>query len=116
MPLPNLPRQVNNNSFKGNTRLQSVFLCPRCFPPTAPLVVTCNPHLHPMDMSSQKAALCCRSGNWGVRACLVTQPCPTLCDPVDYGPPSSSVHRISQARILEWVVISFSRGSSRLRD
>ena len=33
----------------------------------------------------------------------VTQSCPTLCDPVDYSPPGSSIHGISQARILEWV-------------
>ena len=42
--------------------------------------------------------------------------CPTLCDPMDYSPPSSSVHGILQARILEWVAIPFSRGSSRPRD
>ena len=35
-----------------------------------------------------------------------------LCDPVDCSPPGSSVHGISQARILEWVVIPFSRGSN----
>ena len=39
-----------------------------------------------------------------------------LCDPVDCSPPGSSVHEILQARILEWVAISFSRGSSWLRD
>ena len=38
------------------------------------------------------------------------------CDPMDYSLPGSSVHEISQARTLEWVAISFSRGSSRLRD
>ena len=42
---------------------------------------------------------------------LVSQSCPILCDPVDYSPPGSSVHGVSQARILEWVAISFSRGS-----
>ena len=41
---------------------------------------------------------------------------PTLCDPMDCSPPASSVHGISQAVILEWVVISFSRGSSWGRD
>ena len=46
----------------------------------------------------------------------VTQSCPTLCNPVDCSPPGSSVHGILQARILEWVAISFSRGSSRPRD
>ena len=42
----------------------------------------------------------------------VAQSCPTLCDPVDCSPPGSSVHGILQARILEWVALSFSRGSS----
>ena len=37
------------------------------------------------------------------------------CDPVDCSPPGSSVHGIFQARILEWVAISFSRGSSKTR-
>ena len=41
-----------------------------------------------------------------------TQLCPTLCDPMDCSPRGSSVHRILQARILEGVAISFSRGSS----
>ena len=41
---------------------------------------------------------------------------PTLCDPVDCSPPGSSIHGILQARILEWVAISFSRGSSHPRD
>ena len=41
----------------------------------------------------------------------VTQSCPTLYDPVDCSLPGSSIHGISQARILEWVAISFSRGS-----
>ena len=43
---------------------------------------------------------------------LVTQSCPTLCDPMDYNPPGSSVRGILQAGILEWVAISFSRRSS----
>ena len=42
-------------------------------------------------------------------ACLVTQSCSTLCYPRDSSPPGSSVHGISQARILEWVVISSSK-------
>ena len=47
---------------------------------------------------------------------LVTQSCLTLCDPMDCSPVGSSVHGILQARILEWVAISFSRGSSEPRD
>ena len=46
----------------------------------------------------------------------VTQSCPTLCDPMDCSLPDSSLHGILQARVLEWVAISFSRGSSRPRD
>ena len=46
----------------------------------------------------------------------VAQSCPTLCDLMDCSPPGSSVHWIFQAWILEWVAISFSRGSSRPRD
>ena len=44
------------------------------------------------------------------------QLCPTLCYPIDGSPPGSSVPGILQARILEWVAVSFSRGSSRPRD
>ena len=40
----------------------------------------------------------------------------TLCDPMDWSPPGSSVHGIFQARMLEWVAISFSGRSSRPRD
>ena len=46
---------------------------------------------------------------------LVTQSSPTLCNPMDYSPPGSSIHGILQARILAWVAILFSRGSSRPR-
>ena len=51
-----------------------------------------------------------------VCACLVAQLCLTLCNPVDYSPPGFSVHGILQVRILEWIAISFSRGSSWLRE
>ena len=47
---------------------------------------------------------------------LVAQSCPTLCDPIECSLPGSSVHGILQARILEWVAILFSRGSSQPRD
>jgi len=47
---------------------------------------------------------------------LVAQSHPTLCNPMDCSPPGFSVHGILQARILEWVAISFSRGSSRPED
>ena len=59
--------------------------------------VTCSPHVD-------------------LHACSVTQSCPTLWDPMDCSPPGSSAYGISQARILEWVVISSPMGSSQCRD
>ena len=48
--------------------------------------------------------------------CFIAQTCPTLWDTMDCSPPGSSVHGIFQARILEQVAISYSRGSSQSRD
>ena len=45
--------------------------------------------------------------------CLVAKLCPILCDPKDCSPPGSFVNGVSQTRILEWVSISFARGSIR---
>ena len=47
---------------------------------------------------------------------LVSQPCLTLCNPMNCGPPSTFARGILQARILEWVAIPFSRRSSQTRD
>ena len=47
---------------------------------------------------------------------LVAQSCLTLCNPMDCSPPGSSVHGFLQERILEWVVISFSRGFSLTQE
>ena len=49
-------------------------------------------------------------------SCVWAQSCPTLCDPMDCSPQGSSAHGILQARILEWVAISCSRGSSQPQD
>ena len=46
----------------------------------------------------------------------VAQSCPTLCNPIACSLPGSSVHGIFQAIVLEWIAISFSRGSSPPRD
>ena len=63
---------------------------------------------------------CQTSGIWVITnlrvKILVTLSCPTLCDPMDCSLSGSSVCGILQARILEWVAISFSRRSSRPRD
>ena len=68
-------------------------------------------------VSSDCGRLCCQrlKGLCAV-LCLVAQSCPTLCHPMDCSPLGCSIHGILQARILEWVAISFSRGSSQPRD
>ena len=58
----------------------------------------------------------CQQANTANPCVLAPQSCPTLCDPMDCSPPGSSVHGILQARTLEWVAISISRGSSQPRD
>ena len=68
-------------------------------------VEACRRHLDNSDRSAEKSL---------VKDSDVAQSCPTLCDPVDS--PGSSIHRIFQARVLEWVAIFFSRGSSWPRD
>ena len=73
--------------------MPSLFVCVICFLKTEFLLVL---------MKSEKA--------------LVAQLCPTLCNPMDSSSPSSSVHGILQARILEWVAVPCSRGSSQPRD
>ena len=71
------------------------------------------------QQSGHLMKMCCpnerRTGLSSV-AVLVAQLCPTLCVPMDCSPPSSSGYGILRARILEWVAISFSRGSSQPRD
>ena len=61
-----------------------------------------------LDQNSAMLIICC--------VCSVVELCLTLCSPMDCSLPGSSVHRIFQARILEWVSTSFSTGSSRPRD
>ena len=58
-------------------------------------------------------AMCHVLGEWVVK---VAQLSPTLCDPMDCSPPDSPVLWILQARVLEWVAMPFSRGSSQPRD
>ena len=58
--------------------------------------------LNSSGSSNSKALICAR----------LLQPCPILCNPMDCSLPGSSIHGILQARILEWVGIPFSRGSS----
>ena len=60
--------------------------------------------------------LLCSHLSDGKSEMLIAQSCPALCDPKDCSLPDSSAHVIFQARILEWVAISFSRGSSLTGD
>ena len=95
-------------NFPGkNTGVGCHFLLQRIFP-TQGLnshhlcLLHCRRILYPLSHSVQFSS--------------VAQSCPTLCNPMDCSLPGSSVCGISQARILEWVAISFSRGSSWPRD
>ena len=56
------------------------------------------------------------SSDFTIKVNLVARLCPTLCNPMDYSPPGSSIHEILQARILECIAIPFSRGSSPSRN
>ena len=70
-----------------------------------------QPWAYYMQAPLYKSSLTCSR----VRAQLL-QSFLTLCDPIDQSPPGSSVHGTLQARILEWVAVSSSRGSSQPRD
>ena len=63
-------------------------------------------NLESLKTSQKKTCICAKS----------LQSCPTLCDPMDYRLPGSFVHGILCVRILKWVAISSSRGSSQPRD
>ena len=73
-----------------------------------------QPHQSVKKLSSMRPVPGAKKG-WKGKV-LVTQSCPTLCDPMDCSPPGFSVYGILQARMLEWVAIPFSRGSSQPRD
>ena len=58
-----------------------------------------------------------KKSNWALKVkVLVAQSCLIYCNPMDCSPPGSSVHGILQAKMLEWVAMPFSRGSSQPRD
>ena len=66
-------------------------------------------------LSVEIVSICSHSTTQKVKS-EVAQSCPTLCDPMDCSLPGSFVHGIFQARVLEWVAISFSRRASQPRD
>ena len=67
-------------------------------------------------LKSQKGAMPSSSWVHDSYCYLVTKSCQLFCNPMDSNPTCSSGHVVSQARILEWVAISFSKVSSRSRD
>ena len=75
-----------------------------------------NPVSPPMFQAHEITCSLTNDLLWKKVKMFITQSCPTLCDPMDCSPPGSSVHGILSARILEWVAIPFSRGSSQARD
>ena len=94
-----------------------------CSPSPAPLHTQAHTHTHVYEGMGRVSVcvLCVRIYNVYISKLVeseseVAQSCPTLCDPMDCSLPGSSIHGILQARILEWVAISFSRGSSQPRD
>ena len=84
------------------------------YKPRAALSVRHSLSLQVMSMSSVWDSLFLHFWSWSVAGSCNPQLC--LCDPMDCSPPGSSIHEILQARILEQVAISFSRGSSQPRD
>ena len=89
--------------------------CCCCFEVTSVMCDSVQPHrrqptrlLCPWDSSGKNTGVGCHSFSNACMHAKLLQSCPTLCDPTDNSPPVSSVHRIFQARILEWVAISLS--------
>ena len=67
-------------------------------------------HSHKQKQNKPKKETNTHCKSTAVVDALVVKSCPTLCNPTDCSPPGSSIHGISQVRILEWIAISFSRG------
>ena len=108
------------NSFWLENILTSVFFLKiLIIHDAATCVHSCNLHNNVIAKAAEASQVYVTSG-WLLNAyfsCAKSlQSCLTLCRPIDSSLPGSSVHGILQARILEWVVISFSRASSQPRD
>ena len=76
---------------------------------------------HRHQKRAERVPSCSSSAGWYLvtkerKWSEVAQSCPTLCDPMDYSLSGASVHGIFQGRVLEWIAISCSRGSSRPRN
>ena len=97
----------NEGSPSGRRNLMGLLMAIFIFLPSV-LLTSQIPMLKTGKTTHQNCCTAC--------CCSVTKSCPTPCEPTDYSPPGSSVHRISQAVILKWVAISFSRESSPPRN
>ena len=109
---------VTNTVYRVNLRLSSYLSHKSIF--ILKNIYKCNANIIPNKINTTSLLL---SNTWPLFKfkgcgcmCLHTQSCLTLCSPMYWSLPGSSVHEISQARILEWVAISFCRGSSQPRD
>ena len=100
------------NSPDQNTGVGRFFLLQGIFPTQGsnPGLPHCRRILYQLSHKGSPRIL-----EW-VKLSEVAQLCPTLCDPMDCSLPGSAVHGIFQAIVLEWIAISFSRGSFRPRD
>ena len=94
--------------------LYSTASCPR-FRPPPPVICKQGPEHCTQGWAQSWRSCLCAPGSSPATAGLVTQPCPTLSDPMDCNPLGFSTHGTLQARILEWAVMPPSR-SSQPRD
>ena len=78
--------------------------------------VTPTRHVLSVQQKARWAKRGTAPSSWSTGLCLIIQSCSTLCDPMDYSLPGSSVHGILQARIPEWVALPSSRRAFWLRD
>ena len=102
----------------SDLQTNQVLSCPSAF--TGGIIQAQNTPLHPLTQfpvhrSELHWLASCSPSSVSVRAWVLSHVWHFV-TPIDYSPLGSSVHGILQARILEWVAISFSRGSSRPRD
>ena len=104
-PFLSVPWNYYFTKFISNWNIFSIGLFVYYFLPTLDF------KLHRQEFCLEQSLVCN-----SISPVLVTQSCLILCNPVDYSLPGSSVHGISQARILKWVAISFCRASCQPRD
>ena len=103
-------RQKNNDNLNYNLLSSNYKSIPSYLSKQEPLNEVYN-NLH-MYVNTQRHSI----HNVPVCVCVYAQSCPTLCDSMDCSPPGSSVQGIFQVRLLEWVAIFSSRGSSQPKD